>query len=567
MEKVVHKVLALKYRPKNFNELIGQDIAVETIKNSILSKNLPNAYLLSGIRGVGKTTTARLIAQAINCKKNFIQGEKCNPGEYCSCKEINEFKNLDVIEIDGAQHTGVDSTKELIASCMYAPTTVKYKVIIADEFQMLSKSSFAALLKTLEEPPPHLKFVFCTTEVKKIPITIISRCQRFDLHRVSIKDLLENLNKISKIENGKISEGALILIAKAAEGSVRDSLSLLDRALVSQDIEEKEIDETYIRKMLGLADKSKLLRLLNFIFQGNQKESLESLRELINEGVEPSNFLNDLLEIIYFIQQKKNIGNLDSDLSISESEQEAVNLMSNNVSTSTLIVFWQLILKVLEELSIVSSPILSLEMLVVRLVHLEGMPSYEDVLESLKKNNSSQAEVNSNVTIDRENDKKIFSNETDEIANISKDQIKNTTQTKPILSSLNPKNLPKDIIVGKISSFEELILLSARKKEIQLKYDLENNVNLIKFFEGKIDISFNENLDKNFVRNLSKKLLEWTGTRWVITLTKKIGKKTFSELQSIKKKELLDQEKKGEIYKKFKNIFSDGELLEVKKED
>ena len=567
MEKVVHKVLALKYRPKNFNELIGQDIAVETIKNSILSKNLPNAYLLSGIRGVGKTTTARLIAKAINCKKNFIQGEKCNPGEYCSCKEINEFKNLDVIEIDGAQHTGVDSTKELIASCMYAPTTVKYKVIIADEFQMLSKSSFAALLKTLEEPPPHLKFVFCTTEVKKIPITIISRCQRFDLHRVSIKDLLENLNKISKIENGKISEEALILIAKAAEGSVRDSLSLLDRALVSQDIEEKEIDETYIRKMLGLADKSKLLRLLNFIFQGNQKESLESLRELINEGVEPSNFLNDLLEIIYFIQQKKNIGNLDSDLSISESEQEAVNLMSNNVSTSTLIVFWQLILKVLEELSIVSSPILSLEMLVVRLVHLEGMPSYTDVLESLKKNNSSQAEVNSNVTIDRENDKKIFSNETDEIANISKDQIKNTTQTKPILSSLNPKNLPKDIIVGKISSFEELILLSARKKEIQLKYDLENNVNLIKFSEGKIDISFNENLDKNFVRNLSKKLLEWTGTRWVITLTKKIGKKTFSELKSIKKKELLDQEKKGEIYKKFKNIFSDGELLEVKKED
>ena len=567
MEKVVHKILALKYRPKNFNELIGQDIAVETIKNSILSKHLPNAYLLSGIRGVGKTTTARLIAKAINCKKNFIQGEKCNPGEYCSCKEINEFKNLDVIEIDGAQHTGVDSTKELIASCMYAPTTVKYKVIIADEFQMLSKSSFAALLKTLEEPPPHLKFVFCTTEVKKIPITIISRCQRFDLHRVSIKDLLENLNKISKIENGKISEGALILIAKAAEGSVRDSLSLLDRALVSQDIEEKEIDETYIRKMLGLADKSKLLRLLNFIFQGNQKESLESLRELVNEGVEPSNFLNDLLEIIYFIQQKKNIGNLDSDLSISESEQEAVNLMSNNVSTSTLIVFWQLILKVLEELSIVSSPILSLEMLVVRLVHLEEMPSYEDVLESLKKNNSSQAEVNSNVTIDRENDKKIFSNETDEIANISKDQIKNTTQTKPILSSLNPKNLPKDIIVGKISSFEELILLSARKKEIQLKYDLENNVNLIKFSEGKIDISFNENLDKNFVRNLSKKLLEWTGTRWVITLTKKIGKKTFSELQSIKKKELLDQEKKGEIYKKFKNIFSDGELLEVKKED
>ena len=567
MEKVVHKVLALKYRPKNFNELIGQDITVETIKNSILSKNLPNAYLLSGIRGVGKTTTARLIAQAINCKKNFVHGEKCNPGEYCSCKEIGEFKNLDVIEIDGAQHTGVDSTKELIASCMYAPTTVKYKVIIADEFQMLSKSSFAALLKTLEEPPPHLKFVFCTTEVKKIPITIISRCQRFDLHRVSIKDLTKNLNKISKVENGKISEEALILIAKAAEGSVRDSLSLLDRALVSQNIGEKEVDEIYIRKMLGLADKSKLLQLLNFIFQGDQKKSLESLREMINEGIEPTNFLNDLLEIIHFIQQKKNIGNLNPDLSISESEQETINLISSNVSTSTLIVFWQLILKVLEELSIVSSPILSLEMLVVRLVYLKGMPSYEDVLESLKKNNLNQTEVNSNVTINQENDKKIFLNKTNEITKISKDQIKNTSQTKPILSSLNPKNLSKDIFVEKISSFEALILLSSRKKEIQLKYDLENNVNLVKFTEGKIDISFNENLDKDFVRNLSKKLFEWTGIRWVITLTKKTGQKAFSELQSTKRKELLDQEKKGEIYKKFKNIFSDGELLGVKKED
>jgi len=287
----------------------------------------------------------------------------------------------------------------------------------------------------------------------------------------------------------------------------------------------------------------------------------------MNEGIEPANFLNDLLEIIYFIQQIKNIGNLDSDLSISESEQETVNLISKNVSTSTLIVYWQLILKVLDELSIVSSPILSLEMLVVRLVHLKGMPSYEDVLESLKKNNLVQTEVNSNVTIDLGNDKKNFLNETNEIGKISKDQIKNTTQTKPILSSLNPKNLSKDIFVEKVSSFEELILLSSRKKEIQLKYDLENNVNLIKFSEGKIDISFNENLDKNFVRNLSKKLLEWTGIRWVITLTKKKGQKTFSELQSIKKKELLDQEKKGEIYKKFKNIFSDGELLEVKKED
>ena len=567
MEKNTHKVLALKYRPKNFKELIGQDIMVETIINSIKLNKLPNAYLLTGIRGIGKTTTARLIAKGINCNKDFIQGEKCSAGEFCHCEEINASKHLDVLEMDAASRTGIDDIRELIESSKYNPTSAKYKIIILDEVHMLSKQAFNGLLKTLEEPPPHLKFIFATTEVKKIPITIVSRCQRFDLHRVSIRNLWANLKKILKIENGKISDGALILIAKAAEGSVRDSLSLLDRALVTQNIEEKEIDEGYVRRMLGIADRSKILNLLSFIFQGEQKKSLTQLKEMINEGIEPTNFLNDLLEIIYFIQQKKSIGNFDSDLSIPESEQEIIGKISNNINTPTLLIFWQLILKALDELSIVSSPILSLEMLIVRLVHLKEMPSYENILELLKKNNLNQEEENNNTTIDLNINKKKFINEENEVMKTSKDQIKNTTQTKPVLSFSNQKIPAKDIDTKKVLSFEDLISLASIKKEIQLKYDLENNVNLIKFSEGKIDISFNEKLDRNFVRNLSEKLLKWTGNRWVITLAKKVGQKTFSELKKIKKKELLDQEKKSEIYKKFKNIFPDVELLEVKKKD
>jgi len=567
MEKNTHKVLALKYRPKNFKELIGQDIMVETIINSIKLNKLPNAYLLTGIRGIGKTTTARLIAKGINCNKDFIQGEKCSAGEFCHCEEINASKHLDVLEMDAASRTGIDDIRELIESSKYNPTSAKYKIIILDEVHMLSKQAFNGLLKTLEEPPPHLKFIFATTEVKKIPVTIVSRCQRFDLHRVSIRNLLANLKKILKIENGKISDGALILIAKAAEGSVRDSLSLLDRALVTQNIEEKEIDEGYVRRMLGIADRSKILNLLSFIFQGEQKKSLTQLKEMINEGIEPTNFLNDLLEIIYFMQQKKSIGNFDSDLSIPESEQEIIGKISNNINTPTLIIFWQLILKALDELSIVSSPILSLEMLIVRLVHLKEMPSYENILELLKKNNLNQEEENNNTTIDLNINKKKFINEENEVMKTSKDQIKNTTQTKPVLSFSNQKIPAKDIDTKKVLSFEDLISLASIKKEIQLKYDLENNVNLIKFSEGKIDISFNEKLDRNFVRNLSEKLLKWTGNRWVITLAKKVGQKTFSELKKIKKKELLDQEKKSEIYKKFKNIFPDVELLEVKKKD
>ena len=318
--------------------------------------------------------------------------------------------------------------------------------------------------------------------------------------------------------------------------------------------------------MLGITDRSKILNLLNFIFQGEQKKSIDLLREMINEGIEPVNFLNDLLEIIYFIQQKKSLGNFDSELSISESEQNIINSISNNISMPTLIVFWQFILKVIDELSVVSNPILSLEMLVVRLVHLKEMPSYEDVLNSLKTSNFNQIEESNNTTKAPNNNKTKIINDENQITNISKNQIKNTIQTKPVLSPLKQKNSETKVKMEKVLSFENIIQLAAKKKEIQLKYDLER-INLIKFSIGKINISFNENLDKNFVRNLSKKLYEWTGNRWLIILEKKEGQKNFIEVQDIKRKEFFDQEKKGAIYKKFKNIFSDGELLEVDKED
>ena len=562
MEKSKHKVLALKYRPKNFNELIGQDIMVETITNSIKSNKLPNAYLFTGIRGVGKTSTARIVAKSLNCNNgitNLCSDDMCE-----HCESITNSNHMDVLEMDAASRTGIDDVRELIESSKYNPTSAKYKIIILDEVHMLSKQAFNGLLKTLEEPPQYLKFIFATTEVKKIPITIVSRCQRFDLHRVSISNLLKNLKKIIEIEGGKISEGALRMIANSAEGSVRDSLSLLDRALVSQNIEEKEIDENFIRKMLGIADRSKILNLLNLIIQGEQKKSIDQLRVMISEGIDPTNFLNDLLEIIYFIQQKKSIGNIDSDFTMSESEQENIETISKDINMSTLIVFWQFILKTLEELLIVSNPILSLEMLIVRLIYLKDMPSYEKVLDSLKNNNM---EESNSTTINLNNNKKNFLTEENETVEISKDQIKNTIQTKPDLPPLNQKSLTKDVTLNKVLSFNELINLSSTKREIQLKYDLEKNVNLIKFSEGKIDISFNENLDKNFVRNLSERLLEWTGKRWVITLTKKPGQKTFSEMQKIKNRELFDKEKKGEIYKKFKSIFPDVELKDVIKKD
>ena len=559
MENNTNKILALKYRPKNFKELIGQDIMVETITNSIKLNKLPNAYLLSGNRGVGKTSTVRLIAKALNCNKNFLKEKNC----HCeNCDAITKSSHLDVIEVDAASKTGISDVRELIDSSKYNPTTAKYKIIILDEVHMLSKQAFNGLLKTLEEPPPHLKFLFCTTEIKKIPVTIISRCQRFDLHRVSVDTLVKNLQKILDIEKGKISQGALNLIAKASEGSVRDSLSLLDRALISQTAEKTEIDEKFIRKMLGIADRTKTLGLLGLIFQGEQKKSIDQLREMINEGIQPTNFLNDLLEIIYFIQQNKTLGNFDSDLAISESEKETIVSISKDIDMKTLVVFWQFILSVIQELSVVSNPILSIEMLVVRLVHLKDMPDYENLVDSINdKNNLGDHQISELVS------KKKIINEDNQINKISKNQIKNTIQTKPSLLNQDENNLTKNETKDKVLTFEDLIYLASKKKEVQLKYDLEKNVNLIKFSDGKIDISFNQNLDKNFVRNLSSKLVEWTGYRWVITLSKEKGKKSFYETQNVMKKDLLNKEKEGEVYKNIKNIFSDAELLDVEKKD
>tara|TARA_Y100000590_G_scaffold457992_1_gene611756 strand:+ start:651 stop:2351 length:1701 start_codon:yes stop_codon:yes gene_type:complete len=557
-----HKILALKYRPKNFKELIGQDVMVETVTNSIKLNRLPNAYLLTGIRGVGKTTTARLIAKAINCEKNFI-AEKS--GEYCkcnSCEEIDNFKHLDVLEMDAASRTGIDDIRELIDSSKYNPNSAKYKIFIIDEVHMLSKQAFNGLLKTLEEPPPHLKFIFATTEVKKIPVTIISRCQRFDLHRVPVNILLNNLKKILEKETGKISDSALALIVKAAEGSVRDSLSLLDRALIGYHYTKKEVDDEFVRKMLGIADRSKILELIKSIFNGNEKLAIKQLRDMINEGIDPKIFLNEMLEIIYLIQQKKNLGISDIELQISEAEVEVIDLISKNVDSSTLIIFWQFILKGLEELNVVSNSILSIEMLVIKLIHLKDMPSYEGLVDVLDKNISAQTQEGEKF-ISTETKKNLI--EEKNLSKISKDQIKNTTQAKPKLSSLDQENLNKDSNILTISTFEDLIEVSKTKKEIELKYDLEKNVNLIKFSEGKIDISFNINLGKDFVKVLSKKLLEWTGKRWVITLAKSPGQPSILQQKNLETKELLEKEKRGDIYKKFKNIFSDGELIEVLK--
>ncbi len=555
---MTNKILALKYRPQEFKDLIGQEVMAQTITNAIKLGKTPNAYLLTGIRGVGKTTTARLIAKALNCTKNFSVGEKCSASEKCHCKEIVDSNHMDVLEMDAASKTGIDDVRELIENSKYSPTSAKFKIFIIDEVHMLSKQAFNGLLKTLEEPPPSLKFILATTEVRKIPVTILSRCQRFDLKRVSVEQLCEHLKKIADKEKGKISEDAIKLIARTSEGSVRDSISLLDRALISQSINEnKQIEEPDVRKMLGLADKSKVITLFKEVLSGNEKNASSILNELINDGLDAKNFLNDILEVLYLFSRRISLGPIQKDMSVSEAEVQMIDQYSKNIDMQDIGLFWQLTIKTIDDLRIVGNENLTLEMYIMQLVHLKNIDTKKQV--SNLENESSQ--ISSDALIG----KKIDDQSVDNIPNQIKNQLKNINQIKT-----NPiKNLSKESQSTKIeiTSFQDLINLANKEKEIELKYDLERNVKLVSFNRGKIDISFNEKLNKNFIKNLTEKLLSWTGERWIISLSKNSNAKSIYEKNQEDKNNMIEEFKKSKVAQDIQKAFPDAKLIDLTEEE
>ncbi len=552
-----NKILALKYRPQNFQDLIGQEVMAKTITNAIKIKKTPNAYLLTGIRGVGKTTTARLIAKALNCLKNENNDVKCSSENFChSCEEIVNSNHIDILEMDAASKTGIDDVRELIENSKYSPTSAKFKIFIIDEVHMLSKQAFNGLLKTLEEPPPKLKFILATTEARKIPVTILSRCQRFDLKRVSLDKLFVHIKKISSKEEGKINDNALKLIAKASEGSVRDAISLLDRALITQGTSEKleELNEDDIRQMLGLADRSKLIFLFKEVLNGNEEDALKILKDLIDTGLDPKNFLNDILEIIYLFTRRLNLGSLEKDMMVSESDSQQIEKYSKKLNMQDLGLFWQLTIKTIDDLKIVSSENITLEMYIMQLIHLTSIGNLNENLDKEKLVITHQS---NDISENRENDKN--ENVTNQIKNI--DQIKEKTIKNPELST--KADSKREII----KSFNDLINLANKEKEVELKYDLERNVKLVSFSKGKIDISFNEKLNKNFIKLLTEKLLLWTGDRWIISLSKNTGEKTVHEKNLEEQSNKLLKAQNSEESKKILNIFSDAKLIDVSEDN
>jgi len=535
-------VLALKYRPQVFKDLIGQDVIAETIYNSIKFNKSANAYLFTGIRGVGKTTIARIVAKSLNCENGVDNLCKDN---FCShCESIVNSNHIDVLEMDAASKTGVDDVRDLIEFSRYGPTSAKYKIFIIDEVHMLSKQAFNALLKTLEEPPEYLKFIFATTEIKKIPITVVSRCQRFDLSRIKTEKLFQYIKKIVEKEKGKATDDAIKLIVKISEGSVRDALSLLDRGLISNK-EDEELNLKKAQKIYGYFDKSSLIELFYNLFKGDENKVINIYRKIYEAGVEPKIFLNDFLEILYFIKNISSIQLDGTNFSLNDEEFKEIDKISKTIDPKDIILFWQFTIEAIDELDIVANPNLCVEMFLIRLIYLKGFnkKDYKDSIITKDK-------------IDYTNNEKKPSAD-----NKIVDQIKNIAQQDEIKPKIKSQETTNKLF---INSFEELIELCIKKKEVKLKYELESNVNLVTFVEGRIEIAFNEKLDKDFIKELSNKLYEWTNIRWIISLSKKKGLISKKQEEKINKDKIYYNVKKSKIYNKVLEVLPDAELVEFK---
>lgn len=499
-------VLARKYRPQNFEDLLGQDALVQTLTNAIQNNRLHHAYILTGIRGVGKTTTARLIARALNCTgADGKGGPTIHPCGVCdNCKAIAAGRHMDVMELDAASHTGVDDIRELLDSARYAPTNARYKVYIIDEVHMLSKGAFNALLKTLEEPPAHVKFIFATTEIRKVPVTILSRCQRFDLQRLSVETLTQLFTKILANENIPAETEALDIIAKAADGSARDGLSLLDQAIV---LSNGNINTDVVKKMLGLADRSQTLTLFENLVNGNMEAVLKDVSEQYTNGATPMIVLQDLINITHDLAKVKIIPALLNSTSLSEIEKKTFATLSTSCSLAVLSKVWQMLIKGISEINMAPSAVEALEMILLRVAYSASLPTPYEILNEVKKN-SDLAGAGS-----------VYSGQSS--------LLQNSAAAAPVSvppSGTEKKNdLTATVSAGETSGFntvEDLLRYLEGTKKALIEYSIKHDVCIREFSDGHIAMNIAPAIHQDFIMNLHKLLSEATGRQWEIEIIK-----------------------------------------------
>ena len=523
-EEKKYKVLARKYRPQKFEDLIGQELLVKILSNAINNDRLAHAYILTGVRGVGKTTTARLIAMSINCKNR--DKKNCEPCGNCdSCKSTTSDSNLDVIEIDAASNTGVDDIREIIDNVKYKPVIGDYKIFIIDEVHMLSKSAFNALLKTLEEPPEHVKFIFATTEIKKVPITVLSRCQRFDLHRIENKILSDHLLKISKLENIDIDLDAISLIVRSADGSVRDGLSLLDQAITSPN---EKVDSQTVISMLGLADREKIFNLIEIILEGDALGAINKYKELYELGADIAMIFDELLNVVHFLVQIKIAPDLKDDIYIPEFERNKGAELSSKMTLNNLNIIWQILFKGYQELQNSSHLYQHGEMIILRIIYLHDGPSPEDLIKKMDREVVEKEPLEKNLELQNE------ANESSKVLNFNENK-------KEIL----PK---ENVDIKHVQDFRHFVDMFFKNREGLLHTKLYNDVKLVSFKEGEVTLNTSKINDTAFNRTVAKLISKWTGRIWQIhSSTSNLGKSLHDE-------DIINQQKEIEIMKNHPEV-------------
>ena len=524
-EMNLYKVLARKYRPETFKDLVGQAAMVQTLQNAFEADRIAQAFILTGIRGTGKTTTARIIAKGLNCIGLDQNGgptvEPC--GKCSNCTAIIKGNHVDVMEMDAASRTGVDDIREIIESIYYKASSGRFKVYIIDEVHMLSNNAFNALLKTLEEPPEHVKFIFATTEIRKVPVTVLSRCQRFDLRRIEPEEMMALLQKIAGSEGVNVSEDALRMITRAAEGSARDATSLLDQAISHGG---GSSDAKHVRAMLGIADRGRVLDLFEMIMQGDAASALNELGSQYSDGADPIVILKDLAEITHWISVAKITPDINEDPTVTPDERMRGVEFSKLLSMRVLTRMWQMLIKSLDEIAVAPSPIMAAEMIIIRLTHAADLPPTEDLIKKIESKLQGASKGKNLETPSKNVGAHVNTHE------IFQPKQNNTSNLKVALAA------DEGIGILSYTKFENILELVKQNRDVKLLVDIENGLRLVTYRPGYIEFTPTEFAPANLAQRLSNRLKEWTGSRWAVSVVQNGEAETIFEKKEKDAKEL-----------------------------
>ena len=545
-----YKILARKYRPETFKDLVGQEAMVKTLKNAFDANRIAQSFILTGIRGTGKTTTARIIAKGLNCigidQKGEATVEPC--GKCSNCTAIIDGSHVDVIEMDAASRTGVDDIREIIESIYYKASTGRFKVYIIDEVHMLSNNAFNALLKTLEEPPEHVKFIFATTEIRKVPVTVLSRCQRFDLRRIEPEEMIKLLQKITTCEGVNVSEDAIRLITRAAEGSARDATSLLDQAISHGG---GSSNAKHVRAMLGIADRGRVLDLFEMIMRGDTASALTELGSQYSDGADPIVILKDLAEITHWISVAKITPNINEDPTITPDERNRGTEFSQILSMRVLTRMWQMLIKSLDEINIAPSPIMAAEMIIIRLTHAADLPPTDDLIKKIEK---TLKRSNSNKSTETQS-KSMNKSSTSEELSLSKQNGSSNLKIAPMAS--------KEIEIDSYIEFDDVLELIKQKRDVKLLIDIENGLRLVFYRPGHIEFTPTNFAPADLAQRLSNRLKEWTGLRWAISVVQNGEAQTIVERKERNAKDLENDAYAHPFVKEALVQFPDARIIKV----